>query len=269
MIDKVLNRIERRFRRFGINNLMAYIMGITALVYFINMSIPGGVTPALTLNSNLVLNGEVWRLFTFIFIPPARSPLFAMIAMYLYYLIGTALENEWGSFKFTLYYIIGVLGTVLAAFITGGFATANYINMSLFLAFAVIYPDFTLRLFFMIPVKVKYLGMLSGAFLVLNLITSHMSERLFILVALANFILFFGEYFFKTATTKTKAASRRREFYSKTKAARNKPIHRCAVCGKTEEDDPELEFRYCSKCDGDYEYCMDHLKNHEHVKSDD
>ncbi len=268
MIDKVLNKVERRFRRFGINNLMAYIIGITALVYVANMAVPMGVTMALNLNPRLVLDGELWRLITFVFIPPAAQPLFAIIAMYLYYMIGTALEHEWGSFRFTLYYFIGVIGTIIAAFITGGIATANYINMSLFLAFAVIYPDFTLRLFFMIPIKVKYLGMLSGAFLVFNLIFSPMSQRLFILVALANFILFFGEFFFKTATARTKAASRKREFYSKTKAARNKPIHRCYVCGKTEEDDPQLEFRYCSKCDGDYEYCMEHLKNHEHVKHD-
>ncbi|ACB84212.1 rhomboid family intramembrane serine protease [Natranaerobius thermophilus] len=268
MINNWLNKLERKYRRFGINNLMAYIVGLMALVYVASLAVPGpaGVIPGLMLHPQLVLQGEVWRLVTFLFIPPSARSIFVIIVLYLYYIIGTALENEWGSFKFTLYYLIGAVGTIAASFLTDTAATSQYINLSLFLAFASLYPDFQLRLFFMIPIKIKYLAILSGVFLGFNLLFSPMPQRIFIIVALLNFILFFGEYFFKTVTRRTKAAGRKREFMSKART-REGPFHRCVVCGRTEEDDPQLEFRYCSKCEGDYEYCMEHLKNHEHVRN--
>ncbi|OWZ82744.1 rhomboid family intramembrane serine protease [Natranaerobius trueperi] len=149
MINNWLNKLERKYRRFGIENLIGYIIGLNALVFVLNMVDPTGtIIGHLNLVPSQVLDGEFWRVVTFLFIPPRTSPLFVFIALYLYYIIGKSLEEEWGSFKFTLYYLLGAIGTVAASFISGGIATSQYLNLSLFLAFATIYPNFTLRLFF-------------------------------------------------------------------------------------------------------------------------
>ncbi|OWZ82704.1 hypothetical protein CDO51_12600, partial [Natranaerobius trueperi] len=116
------------------------------------------------------------------------------------------------------------------------------------------------------PVKIKFLAIITGVYLGSVVLFSPLVHKLTVIIALTNFLLFFAEYFFKTAKTRKQVISRRREFQAK--STRKGPMHRCYICGKTEEDDPKLEFRYCSKCDRDYEYCIEHLKNHEHVKKE-
>jgi membrane associated rhomboid family serine protease len=264
---KLLDKLEKRLGRFAIRNLMTYIVGFNALVYILTyLDTTNMFLSKLVLIPSHVLRGEIWRLITYVFIPPQTSPLWIVFALYFYYLVGNALENEWGSFKFNAYYLIGMLCTTIAVFSTGGIATAIYLNTSLFLAFARIYPDFTLMLFFILPVKVKYLAWLEWFFLIYTIATMPLSLSAAAIAAIINYFVFFG----KDIITRTKTGSQVR--YNRIRFNANLPkdftMHKCTVCGKTEKDDPKAEFRYCVDCEGDYEYCMDHLYNHQHVKKE-
>ena len=252
-----------------IGNIAAYIISLINYEYF----------SYLVLDPDLVMKGQVWRLITFIFIPEGAGGtniLMVAISLYFYYFIGTALESHWGAFRFNVYYLIGILGTIATSFIFKGYGTPSYINESLFLAFATLFPELQVLLFFIIPIKVKWLGILSGGLLILQFILSNsLSDRAFIIVALLNYILFFGPQLI----SKIKAGRRRQKFAqavnssrspykspTKGKVINDVPFHKCHVCGKTELDDPNMQFRYCSKCNGNFEYCMDHINTHEHVK---
>lgn len=189
---KLIDRLERRFGRYSIRNLMSYIVLLNAVVYVL-MMIPGSNLRArLVLNPALVLRGEVWRLITYVFIPPNSSPIFILFVLYFYYMIGSNLENEWGSFRFNLYYLLGMLGTTIAIFITGGEATPVYINLSLFLAFAHLYPDFQVLLFFIIPVKMKYLALINWIIIGYSIIFHPIPYKVSALVSVINFFVFFG-----------------------------------------------------------------------------
>lgn len=260
----ILNTLERKFGRFAIRQLIVYIVGINALVYVMSYAMPeSGAVSKLMLNPRLIMEGEVWRLITWIFIPPSASFLWIVFILYFYYMIGTGLEQEWGSFRFNVYYFTGVAATAVAAFITGQGATALYLNLSLFLAFAYIYPNFEILIFFILPVKIKYLAWLNWAFIGFTILTAPLSEKLAALISVSNYFLFFGQALFQRGT-----AYQRRTTFSRSDAApaRKGAFHTCSVCGKTEHDDIKMEFRYCSGCEGDHEYCMEHLKNHIHVK---
>ncbi|TDT51357.1 rhomboid family intramembrane serine protease [Fonticella tunisiensis] len=262
-----LDKLERRFGRYAIRGLMKYIVGITAAVFALSyLDITGVIESKLLLIPSEVLKGEVWRLITFIFIPPTKDPIWVLFALYFYYIIGTALENAWGSFRFNLYYLIGMIGTILAMFITEGIGTATYINLSMFLAFAYMYPNYEILIFFILPVKVKYLGWLYWLFILRTLITAPVSEKVAAVVSIINFFVFFGPDVLHGIRNRSKVHYRRRKFKSQIPEIRL--IHRCEVCGITSKDDPDMEFRYCSKCEGRRCYCMNHIKNHEHIKED-
>ncbi len=261
----VLNRLERKFGRYAIRDLMVYIVGLNALIYLLSIAYPeSGAIGKLVLDPYFITKGEVWRLITFIFIPPAASVLWIFFILYFYYMVGTGLEHEWGSFRFNVYYFTGMLATAAAAFIVGQGATALYLNLSLFLAFAYIYPDFEILLFFIIPVKVKYLAWLNWAFIAFTVLVSPLSNKVAALVSVSNYFLFFGRDIASGIRNNSSSYRRKRQFNSFPKKS---SIHRCTVCRMTERDDPAMEFRYCSTCEGDYEYCMKHLKAHEHVRS--
>ena len=260
-----LDKLERRLGRFAIKGLMAYIVGITGIVYALSyFDNSRAVIGKLMLIPQLVLRGEVWRLVTYIFIPPNASIMWILFTLYFYYMVGNALEHEWGSFKFNIFYLTGMIGTTIAAFITGYGATSLYLNLSLFLAFAKIYPNYELLLFFVIPVKVKYLAMVNWAFIIFTILAGDMSTRLIAIVSIINYFLFFSREILAGNKNRRQVYNNRRRF--KTELPRNFTIHRCTTCGKTEKDDPNMDFRYCPECEGDYEYCMDHVRNHEHVK---
>ena len=260
----VLERLERRFGRFAIRQLMVYIIGINLLVFFLSYAYPeSDAIGKLRLDPHLILKGEVWRLFTYIFIPPGASVIWIFFILYFTYVVGTGLEQEWGSFRFNVYYFTGMAATALGAFITGQGTTALYLNLSLFLAFSSLYPDFEVLLFFIVPVKIRYLAWLNWLFLAFVVLTAPLPNKVAALVSVFNYFLFFGGDIF----TATSAYHRRRHFKSLSSPHRKTTIHKCAICGMTEEDDIKMEFRYCSRCEGDHEYCMPHLKNHEHVKS--
>lgn len=262
----LLDRLEKRFGRYAIKELILYIVGLNLLIYMLSYVYPDSAAMAkLSLNPRLIMQGEVWRIITYVLIPPAASFLWIVFLLYFYYLVGTGLEQEWGSFRFNIYYFTGMTATALAALITGQGSTALYLNLSLFLAFAYVYPDYEILLFFIIPVKVKYLAWVNWSFIGLTVLTAPLSGKMAALVAVSNYFLFFGNDILLTMKNRGSAYHRRKRFAGKLVGITT--IHRCAVCGKTEKDDPRLEFRYCSTCEGDYEYCMEHLKTHEHVKA--
>jgi len=247
---------------------MTYIVGFNALVYVLTyLDHTNMFVNKLMLIPSYVLNGQIWRLITFVFIPPATSPFWIIFTLYFYYLIGSSLENEWGSFKFNLYYLIGMICTIIAAFTTGGVGTAIYLNTSLFLAFARIYPDFTLLLFFILPVKVKYLAWLEWFFLIYTVATMPLSISAAAIAAIVNYFIFFGKDIITRTRTVTQVRYNRKRF--RVDLPKDFTMHKCTVCGKTEKDDPKAEFRYCVDCEGDYEYCMEHLYNHQHIKKED
>ena len=157
-----------------------------------------------------------------------------------------------------------MIGTSLAAFIIGQGATALYLNLSLFLAFAYIYPNFEILLFFIVPVRVKYLAWLNWIFIAFTVLTAPLSAKAAAIVSVLNYFLFFGKDIINT----TSAYKRRRVFRSRSTLPSGTTIHKCTICGMTENDDIKMEFRYCSQFEGDYEYCMPHLKTHAHVKSE-
>ena len=262
---KWFDKLERRFGKFAVKNLMSYIVGITGIVYALSyFDRRGFVIGKLMLIPELVLRGEVWRLISYIFIPPNTSIIWILFVLYFYYMVGSALEHEWGSFKFNIFYLTGMIGTTIAAFITGYGATSLYLNLSLFLAFAKIYPDYEILLFFVIPVKMKYMAMLNWAFIIFTVLTGDMSTRLIAIVSIINYFLFFGRDILTRTKSNRQVYNNRRKFQSE--IPKDFTFHKCTTCGKTEKDDPNMDFRYCPECEGDYEYCMDHVRNHEHVK---
>lgn len=259
--------MKNRFGRQGIKNLMLYVTILNGIVFILSYIDPQGLfLSKLVLVPSLVQKGEVWRLVTFLFIPPTTSPMWVLFTLYFYYMIGSTLENEWGSFKFTVYYIVGALGTIVAAFLVGGVLTGAYLNLSLIFAFAYMYPNYQLLIFFFIPVKIKYLAIFYAVTLVLSFWSSPIIGLITIGSSVLNFILFFGKDIILGLKTGRKAYYNRRSFESK--IPKVIIMHRCSVCGRTERDDKNLEFRYCVDCDGDYEYCMEHLYQHEHIKGD-
>ncbi len=283
----LINKLNRKFGKYAIHNLMLYIVILYALGFFLQTIEPMFYYEFLALDVEKVLHGQIWRLVTFIILPPGDNILFLAIALYMYYAIGTALENAWGAFRFNLYYFSGILFNILAIviiyLITGDSVNIGitYLNNSLFLAFAALFPNVQFLLFYIIPIKVKYLGILYGAVTLNSIYTSFRAGEYYksiaIIVCMLNFLIFF----FSTRNYRKISPGefkRKAEFKRKVKSAKNtgnvvdfhgrKTItrHKCAVCGRTELDDENLEFRFCSKCEGNYEYCMDHLFTHEHVK---
>lgn len=258
-----LDKLDKRYRRFGIKGLMKYIIGLNAIVFFM-LRIEPQFLYTLALIPEYVLRGEVWRLVTYLFIPPTTSIFFIIFVLYFYYLIGNTLEQEWGTFKFNAYYFIGMIGTTVAVFLTGGVATAVYLNLSLFLAFAYIFPNFQILLFFFIPVKIKYLAYLDVAIILYSIVTENLAGKVAAIVSILNFLLFFGKDIFLSLKRGRKNFKRRKGYV--VEFPRDYTVHCCEVCGRTEKDDKDLEFRYCVDCEGDHEYCMEHLYTHQHAK---
>lgn len=281
-----LDKLQRKFGRYAIRGLMKYIVIINFVVFLLSYIIPNiNIQYKLALIPGLVMKGEVWRLITFLFIPPSQSIIWILFVLYFYYMIGNGLEQVWGSFKFNVYYFIGVIGAIAASFITGYTSTPEYLNLSLFLAFAYIYPDYEVLVFFVLPVKMRYLAILDAIFLAFTFITGDIMVKLLVIASVINFFLFFGREMFSHLRMKRKLNKRRSSFKrempkrpmaKRTMAKKGSRFngeiprigtrHRCCVCGITENDDPDMDFRYCTSCEGDYEYCMNHLNNHEHKK---
>ena len=275
------SKLERKIGKYAIKNLMMYIivfyvLGMVVFLYDSNV-----YYVYLSLAPSRILKGEIWRLVTFLIMPPGGSNIFFMlISLYVYWMLGSTIERVWGSFRFNFYYFTGVLGTILAAFILyaiyGSYADyylltvgTEYINFSLFLAYAFTFPDAQFLMFFIIPIKAKVLGWIEVAVYVVLFITGSMADRIMIVVALLNVIVFFL-LTRNVQRYKPSEVKRRRDFKKKVATVPiNANRHRCAVCGKTSDDGDDLVFRFCSKCEGSFEYCQDHLYTHIHVTKED
>ena len=273
-----LNNLERKIGRYAIHHLIRYIIAAYVIGFGIQYFLSNNVIWMLSLNPAAILQGEVWRIFSWILIPPGQFNIFTIIMLFLYYWIGSSLEKAWGAFRFNVFIYSGIIFTVLGAFVLqlifGQALPSNawllfnttYINMSMFLAFAVTFPNMELMIYFVLPVKVKWLGLVYAGLIGFNFITGNSIVRVAILASMLNFILF---AFFTMRQGKfrvpfkapSKPSSRQNKPPIQTVV---KPTHKCTICGRTEKDDPNLEFRYCSKCTGGKEYCQEHLFTHEH-----
>ncbi|MCR5154878.1 MAG: hypothetical protein K6B75_08545 [Lachnospiraceae bacterium] len=338
-MGKFLRKLELKYGKYAIKNLPLYILVVYALGYVIELfSGQTTIMSYLVLNPYLIIHkGQIWRLVTWLLVPPSGFDIWTLIMLYFYFSISKTLENVWGSFKFNLYIFSGIIFTIIGAFIMYGIskitfadyidvytaekvytslATVDgvalpslwffaintyYISMSILLAFAATFPETPILFMFFIPLKMKWVGIGYGVYLVYLFIVSAIPVKIIIVMSLLNFLFFFlatRDYIrvsprefkrksefkrkmreaernagYRNPYTNTNSGSSYNsgsgETYSGSQTTRKNNVitrHKCAICGRTELDDPNLEFRFCSKCDGNYEYCMDHLYTHEHVK---
>lgn len=259
---RFLNKLDRKFHRYAIHNLMLYVVFANAIAFTLNLLTGGTFLSKLMLIPQYVFQGEIWRLVTFVMIPPTTSPIFLVFALYFYYMIGQTLEHEWGSFKFNFYYFFGILVMIVSSLVFGTISSVDTLNLTLFLAFATLYPNYEIRIYFILPIKVKYLALISLVFLGISFFLGGFATKVSIIAGLANYLLFFGRDLFMGRKQRVSSISRKMQY--KTEVKSNSHKHQCSVCGRTEKDDPNLEFRFCSKCEGYHEYCSEHLTQHEH-----
>lgn len=284
-ITRAVDKFCRKHSRFGIPKLMLFIVLITGFVFIVAGPELIGF---LAFRPGLILRGEIWRLITWIFLPLGGNIFFTLISLYFYYMIGTTLEREWGNGKFTIFYLFGIVLNIIYGFViylladdalrsalnNAVWLTPTYLNLSMFFAFATLFPEFVVRLFFFIPLKVKWLAVFNAAFFVYAIIAGFVAGQilsaLLPIIALLNYLVFCADeliYIFRPLKARTspnvinfKSAAKKAK-----KDIKNKPYrHKCAVCGKTDVEHPDLEFRYCSQCDGYHCFCIDHINNHVH-----
>ena len=270
----------------GVNNLMLYIVIGTAIVYLMS-DFAGNYTlyNLLCFNRTAILQGQVWRLITYPLTYRVDNLLLMAISLFCYYSIGRAMENIWGTLKFNLFYLTGVVMMDVYCLLFGGQASVTYLNLSLFLSYATMFPDAQFLLFFIIPVKAWIFALVDLGIVLLDLITYPFPYNLFSVISLANYFLFFGRdvlnviprswrinasrLFRKKAPKqqKAKVIPFNAGSYEASHATVKAPYtHRCTVCGRTDVTNPELEFRYCSRCQGYYCYCEEHISNHSHIQ---
>lgn len=270
-----MNRIERfcyDHPNFGIRNLMMYV-SIANVAFWVLGAINRPFLSYLSFDAAAILHGQVWRLVTFMLYPPSTG-LLAFIAFYFYYWIGSTLEQYWGSGQFTIYFFSGVILTVLYGFliyfVTGSNVRldSQYIYLSMFFSFAALFPDMQVLFMYIIPIKMKYLAIVDAVFFALAVITNPFPVNLLPLVAVLNFFLFCGGDLLR-AVRPARASQSTVNFRRESRRIRREQqsklyTHKCAVCGRTDADYPNLEFRYCSRCQGYHCFCIDHINNHIH-----
>ena len=250
----LLDKLERRFGFLGIPGLIRIVVGFTALVFLLVRLNPG-FGSFLDLDPARIRHGEIWRLVTYIFLPQTSSFLWIILFLWFLWFIGDGLEQAWGVFRVTLYFFVGVIGTTAAAFFFGARFSNSMLFASLFFAFARFYPDQVIYLFFILPVKIKWVAWASAAFLLLGFFVNSNSYRMALVAALSNYLIFFGPEIIYEARHRGEVSTRRKR-YARSSRSETEPLHKCAVCGATELSDPNLDFRVAR--DGE-EYCVAHL----------
>lgn len=280
---KFLNKMERKFGRYAIRNLTKYMIFCYIIGYALQYMQALFEVPLISYlymsPYHILHGGQIWRLVSWLLIPPGSDNIFFVLIMLMfYYSLGTTLERTWGAFRYNVYVLGGILCTVIGAFLLyflmgvgsvpymPAFST-YYINLSIFLAFAMNYPDMEVLFMMIIPMKMKYLAYLDIAYLLYDMVKGDRGIRTVIVASLLNFIV----YFLTTRNYRRispKEIHRRQQFQKAVHPSMAKGVtkHKCAVCGRTEKDGDDLEFRFCSKCNGNYEYCQDHLFTHQHIK---
>ena len=284
-----MSPFERKFGKYAIKNISFVLVACYGIGYVLELFLPGLIW-YISLDPYAILHGQIWRLVTWVLNPPSSSNLFfVLLMMYFYCSIGTSLERTWGTYRYNVYLFSGMLFTIVGSFLLMGYAylfmtdtlaaygtveffriisvgfSTYYINMSIFLAYAATFPDASVLLMFIIPVKVKWLGIIYGIMMFVSFLQGNTVGKFVMAASLMNFIIFF-------LTSRNmmhmnpKQIHRRHEFKKDIKRNTGVTKHKCAICGRTEVDSPQMQFRFCSKCDGNYEYCEEHLYTHMHVK---
>ncbi len=265
-MERLFARLERRLGRFAIPNVTYFIAAGMALAFVLTYVRPG-IEERLVLDMGAVRRGEVWRLITFVFLPPPTGslplprPILMMFGIYFVWMMGTNLEQEWGAFKLNAFYLLGMLGTTLVAALLGG-AGNFFLLETLFLAYATIFPEAKILLMFIIPVKVKWLGWIAGASLLYQLVTGGWVERGAIIAATANYALFFGGYwrsFLRGRNVRVRQAARRVEQGDAPKPTGGRA---CAICGAKEDDGTDIRVCSCAKCGAPRSLCLTHARSH-------
>lgn len=289
---KFFINMEKKFGKYAIRNLSAFIIAAYIAGYIMELFAPEMLS-YLTLEPYYILKGQVWRVITWVLIPPSTLNIFTIIMLLFYYSVGSTLERNWGAFRYNVYIFSGLIFTLIGAFLLyfilranstpnivpvfGGLFSTYYINLTIFLAFTASYPDAQVLLYFFIPLKIKWLGVLYGILVINDFINVNWVGRAAIIASLLNFILFMlitrgsgkSYHAHMRKTTYKRPPQRQQQMKRETVSSGGKGVitrHKCAVCGRTELDGDQMEFRFCSRCNGNYEYCQDHLFTHEHVQ---
>lgn len=275
-LNKRIDMFCYKHPRFGVPNLMLYIVIISLAVWLLSIMDPSKTLMSFFVFSpERILKGEVWRLISFIFVPQSLS-FWELLFFYFYYWIGNVLEKEWGTPRFNIFLISGVLLTAVYGFIIYFITkqsiavTTYFIYLSMFFSFATLFPDVQVLFMFIIPIKVKWLAYLDAAFFLLSMLTQSFPFNLLPLVAVLNYLVFFGDDLFsslrsnKARYNKTTVNFNREKQKIKYEQKNASYTKKCAVCGRTDTDYPDLEFRYCSRCAGYHCFCQDHINNHIH-----
>jgi len=281
-ISNAIDRFCQKHRGFGIPRLMLYIVVISAGVLVALMASGGGFFTLMAFDPYLILRGQVWRLVTWIFSPVNTNIIWAAIALYFYYFVGSTLEREWGAGKFTIFYVSGILLNAIYGFVMWFVfrmpvgLSPTFLNFSMLFAFATLFPDFTIRLFLIIPIKVKWLALFNAVFFIVSIIQGISTGSLFFallpVVAVLNYLLMCGhELMSYFRPLKMRSSPQVINYKKAAKQVKrdlaDKPYrHKCAVCGRTDTEYPDLEFRYCSRCNGYHCFCIDHINNHIHFE---
>ena len=295
-LSRAIDKFCARHRRFGVPKLMRYIVFMSAAVYIIHMmDRTGTLLPLLGFHPGLIMSGQVWRLVTWVFLPLNSNVFFTAIMLYFYYYIGSTLEREWGTPKFTIYYISGLILNIIYGLLTWFilkqspsamfldylwfdtfWLAPNFLNLSMFFAFAALFPDHRVMLFFIIPIKMKWMALISAAFFVYSILADVFTGKYAIaflpLVALLNFLIICGSDLLDNARPiRVRSSPQTINFRKAAEKARREYDdkhyrHKCSVCSKTDTDYPDLEFRYCSRCSDYHCFCIDHINNHIHFK---
>lgn len=264
----LISRLESRFGRWAIPNITTIIIAGQVLLYVMRLARGAqvDVLEKIYFVPSEVLSGEVWRLVTFLFVPPMMVPIFAFFYWFLMYRFGTGLEEIWGTFRYNVFLLVGYLANIASSFVAyslgySDFAQNIFLYSTIFLAFARLVPDYTLLVMFILPIKIKWLALLMWIGYGYGLIVGGWMERMLIVASVLNYLLFFGREHYRDL----KNSNRKRSFEAKVKAATKAIQHQCEVCERNSENSPKTLFRYCSKCEGQRCYCPDHIHEHEHV----
>lgn len=291
-----MKELRRRFNRFcfqnrhkGIPNLMLYISLGCALVYLMTQVTQNSLLYSLLVfDREAILHGQIWRLITYPLTFYHSNILLMAVFLFCYYSLGRAMENIWGTLRFNLFYFCGILMMDVWCMIFGGRADVTYLNLSLFLSYATMFPNAQFLLFFIIPVKAWIFALFDLALVLYSLLADPFPYNCFSVISLANYFLFFGADVLNVIPMSWRVNARRlfrkksyapkqekpkvipfsqAGSYEATTAKPKAPYtHKCTICGRTDVSNPELEFRYCSRCNGYHCYCEDHINNHTHIE---
>ncbi len=262
-MDRLLARLERRFGRYAIPNLILYVVGGMALVWALAFVRPEA-SVRLMLDLEAVRHGEVWRLVTFLFLPQTSSVYWILISLYFTWWVGSSLEEQWGAFKFNAYYLFGAFCTIAAAAIAGP-QTNMYLNLSMLLAFAALFPEVNVYVLYVIPMRVKWLGLATAAYIAYEGITAvDWATRAAIVAALGNYFLFFGGHWWgvwKSRGLAVRQSARKAELHGGDAPVFGQRV--CAICGAKEADGTDIRVCSCAKCGGQQRtLCLEHARNH-------